>query len=121
MSKTLLFVDDEKQILKAIRRIFLETDYTVYTAESGEEALKILDAAKVDLIVADIRMPVMDGYELLKKIKKKYPSTTRLILSGYAEEKLIVRALQNSIAKYYLFKPWDNKSLVETIEKALGV
>lgn len=121
MSKTLLFVDDEKQILKAIRRLFLGTDYTILTADSGEEALQILNDAKVDLIVVDMRMPVMDGYELLKRVKQKHPTTIRLILSGYAEEKLIVSALQNNLARIYLFKPWDNKKLVRTIEQALEV
>lgn len=120
MGKTLLFVDDEKQILKAIRRLFLETDYCVYTADSGDEALKILDDTKVDLIVADMRMPAMDGYELLKRVKQKHPSTIRLILSGYAEEKLITGALQNNLAKLYLFKPWDNKNLIRTIGQAIG-
>ncbi|MEA4848706.1 MAG: response regulator [Clostridiaceae bacterium] len=119
MSKALLFVDDEKQILKAIRRLFLDTDYTLYTAGSGEEALRILEKAKIDLIVADIRMPVMDGYELLKIVKKKYPSIIRLTLSGYAEEKLVTNALENNLAKLYLFKPWDNKTLISTIQEAL--
>ncbi|MHB1392305.1 MAG: response regulator [Clostridia bacterium] len=121
MSKTLLFVDDEKQILKAIRRLFLETDYKIYTADSGEEALQIMSDTKVDLIVADMRMPVMDGYELLKEVKQKYPATIRLILSGYAEEKLVISALQNNLAKIYLFKPWDNQSLIRTIQQALEV
>lgn len=121
MSKTLLFVDDEKQILKSIRRLLLETDYNIYTAESGEEALQIMRDTKVDLIVADMRMPVMDGYDLLKEVKQKYPTTIRLILSGYAEEKLVISALKNNLVKIYLFKPWDNKSLIRTIEQALEV
>jgi len=119
MSKTLLFVDDEKQILMAIRRLFLDTDYTIYAVSSGEEALRILEEVKVDLIVADMRMPAMDGYELLQRVKQKYPSTVRLILSGYAEEKLIVSALENNLAMLYLFKPWDNKALIGTIEQVL--
>jgi CheY-like chemotaxis protein len=120
MSKTLLFVDDEKQILKAIRRSFLDTDYTIYTANSGEEALIILEKVKIDLIVADMRMPAMDGYELLQSVKQKHPSIIRLILSGYAEEKMIIDALENNLAKMYLFKPWDNKALIKAIGQALG-
>jgi|Wag4MinimDraft_11_1082651.scaffolds.fasta_scaffold00175_4 response regulator RpfG family c-di-GMP phosphodiesterase len=120
MSKTLLFVDDEKQILKAIRRLYLDSDYCVYTADSGEEALKILDNTKVDVIVVDMKMPTMDGYELLKRVKQKYPSTIRLILSGYAEEKLFNDALQNNLAKLYMFKPWDNENFIRTIEQVIG-
>lgn len=121
MEKAILFVDDEKQILKSIRRLFLDSDFTVYTAGSGEEALKLMEDIKIDLIVADMRMPVMDGYELLQKVKQKYPSTVRLILSGYAEEKLIISALKNNMAKIYLFKPWENNRLVRIIEQALEV
>lgn len=121
MSKTLLFVDDEKQILKAVRRLFLDTDYSIYTAESGEEALQVLNDAGADLIVVDMRMPVMNGYELLTRVKQKHPSTIRLILSGYADEKLIIGALQNNLAKIYLFKPWENKRLIRIIEQALSV
>lgn len=121
MSKILLFVDDERQILKAIKRLFLETDYIVYTAEGGAEALEILENTKVDLLVADMRMPMMDGYELLQRVKLKYPETIRLILSGYADEKLILEALRNGLAKFYMFKPWDNKCLIGTLEKALAV
>jgi len=121
MIKILLFVDDERQILKAIKRLFLETDYIIYTAEGGAEALEILDNTKVDLLIADMRMPVMDGYEFLQRVKLKYPDTIRLILSGYADEKLILGALRNGLAKFYMFKPWDNKSLIETLEKTLAV
>ena len=63
----------------------------------------------------------MDGYQLLKEVKQKHPDTIRLILSGYSVEKLLISALQNSLARIYLFKPWDNKRLVRIIEQALEV
>lgn len=88
MSKSILFVDDEKAILNSIRREFFDSPYDVYIANGGREALDILEKNHIDLIVSDMRMPEMDGYELLKRVKLLYPEVTRLILSGFTDEKL---------------------------------
>jgi len=82
MTKSILFVDDEKQILRALKRLFIRSDYETYYAESGEMALQILEDHAIDLLITDIRMPIMDGYELLRKVKEKYPLTLRVALSG---------------------------------------
>ena len=82
MLKKILFVDDEAQILKSIRRLFMDTEYEVITAESGSEALDILANNKIDLIVSDMRMPNMSGYELLREVKRRFPHIVRIILSG---------------------------------------
>ena len=117
MKKNILFVDDEKQILRAVKRFFIQKDFDVFLADSGEEALKILENEDIHLIISDVRMPKMDGFELLKRVKEKYPATLRLILSGYVEENLVLKAIQNGLAKMYLTKPWDNEKLLETIER----
>lgn len=113
--KKLLFVDDEVQILKSFRRVFIDTDYEVITANSGVEALDILEKTSVDLIISDMRMPEIDGYDLLLKVKQLYPKTSRIILSGYSDEKVVFKALRNNIAKVYMFKPWSNDEIVVTI------
>ena len=77
MNKSILFVDDEKPILKAIRRMFIGSEYTVFFAESGEEALDILSKNIIVLIVTDLKMPEMGGYELLSKVMVMYPSIIR--------------------------------------------
>ncbi|NSW92451.1 MAG: HDOD domain-containing protein [Firmicutes bacterium] len=117
MNKNILFVDDEKQILKAIKRLFLGSDYNVFLAESGEQALEVLDKEDISVIITDMRMPNMDGYQLLKKVKEKHPLVFRLILSGYADENIVFKALRENLAKSYLFKPWDNQNLLEVIEQ----
>ena len=119
MSKTILFVDDEKQILKALRRLFMQKDYTCFFAESAEAALETLRNHHIDLIVTDIKMPTMDGYRLLKLVKEKYPTTLRACFSGYSDEGLILKTLEDNLAELYLFKPWDNKKLTTTIENIL--
>lgn len=119
--KRILFVDDEAQILKSLERLFIayDNDYEVLTAESGAEALAILEKQEADLVVSDMRMPGMDGYELLRRIKLLYPEVLRVILSGYSEEQMIVKALQQGVAKMYMLKPWENDQLVKMIEQLL--
>lgn len=121
LKKNLLFVDDERQILKAINRIFIDTTYTLFFAENGEEALQVLDREKIDMIISDMRMPGMDGCQLLSKVKEQHPLVLRLILSGYAQESLVFKAIQNNLAKSYLLKPWDNQKFIETINQIFEV
>lgn len=116
-NKSIIFVDDEKQILKALNRLFMDSGYTVFMAESGEQALDILGRDEIDMIITDMRMPAMDGYQLLKAVKEKYPSVLRLILSGYTDEEIVFRALRQNLAKLYIFKPWDNSELMTAVDK----
>lgn len=119
--KTILFVDDESSVLKALNRAFLEEEYRVLLADSGDRALDIMKEEKIDLIITDMRMPKTDGYRLLKRVKRDHKETIRLILSGYADEKLIFQALQNNLAKMYLLKPWDNNELLDIIQRVFSI
>lgn len=121
MLEKILFVDDEIQILKAFKRLFMDTEYEIFTAQSGEEALKILDSEEVDIIVSDMKMPKMTGYELLSEVKKRFPNIVRIILSGYSDERIVFDALQKNIAKLYILKPWDNYLLIDTLEKVFQI
>lgn len=121
MQKTILFVDDEPQILKALRRSFIDTNYTILTANSGLEALEIIKTNTVDLVISDMRMPQMDGYELLKRIKQYNQDIIRIILSGYTDEKIVYKALLNNLAKSYLFKPWNNDELIQMVHHIFEV
>lgn len=117
MNKKILFVDDEKSILKALSRSFIETDYEIFIANSGAEALEILASEGIGLIVSDMRMPHMDGFELLSEIKKRYPSIIRIILSGHSDESIIFNAIKKSVARLYVFKPWDNDNLTRLVDQ----
>jgi HD-like signal output (HDOD) protein len=122
MGNSILFVDDEPAILKALNRLFREKEeYTIYMAESGQEALSILEQHPVDMIISDMRMPKMSGHELLKVVKEKYPLTMRLILSGYAQEQEVVRSLLDGSSKMYLLKPWDNETLLRIVESIFEI
>ena len=115
--KKILIVDDEVQILKALSRMFLDTDYEIFTADNSMEALKLLETTEINMVISDMRMPEMDGYKLLSMIKDKYPDIIRIILSGYADEKPMFQALLHNVAKLYIFKPWNNDSFLESINK----
>lgn len=115
--KRILIVDDEVQILNAMSRMFLETDYEIATAQNGMEALDLLESKEFDMVISDMRMPLMDGYKLLSIVKEKYPKIIRIILSGYADEKPMFRALLHNIAKLYIFKPWNNTELLNNINR----
>lgn len=119
--KKILFVDDEIQILKSLVRLFFDTEFEIFTAENGEEALDVLAKEQIDLIFTDMRMPIMDGYELLSRVKEIYPKVIRIILSGQAEEKLVFKALQQNIARIYLFKPWNNDAILSIVNQVFEI
>jgi len=119
LGKRILFVDDEKAILRAVDRLFFDCGYEVLTAESGEAGLGVLTAGPVDVVVSDIRMPGMDGHQFLRKVKALYPGTTRLILSGYAEESAILNSVVDGSSNMYLLKPWDGQDLKKKIAQIL--
>ena len=121
MLKRILFVDDETQILRSITRLFMDTEYEVLTAESGADALDLLEVEQVDVIVSDMKMPKMTGYELLSQVKKRFPNIVRIILSGFSDERIVFDALQKNIAKLYILKPWENTVLINTIEKVFQI
>ena len=121
MKKTILFVDDEEQILRSLKRLFFSSSHIVFTAESGAEALEILEREKINLLITDVLMPGMDGYQFLKEVKAQYPQTIRLVLSGYADGHALCKIQQNCLAKLSLLKPWKNQELLRVIENIFGI
>lgn len=121
MRKSILVVDDEKPILKTFQRMFHGSDFDIYTADHGQMALDILSRENIDMIISDMKMPNMNGHELLRRVKATHPDAIRIILSGHAEEKEISRALRDGSCKMYILKPWDTKVLKRMIPQLLSV
>ncbi len=117
MSRKILIVDDEVQLLKVLKKVFMKSDYHIFVAESGNEALELLAVEPIDMIITDLRMPGMDGYELLSVVKRRYPDVIRIVLSGYADEKMIYQLFKNNLTKMCIYKPWDNASLIQNINQ----
>jgi HD-like signal output (HDOD) protein len=117
MLESILIIDDEAQILRLFQRVFMGSPYTVHYRESANEALDFLSRHSVDIIITDVRMPVMDGLELLRIVKEKYPKILRVVLSGYTDMKLVFNALEENLAKTYWIKPWNNDDFMLSIQK----
>jgi HD-like signal output (HDOD) protein/CheY-like chemotaxis protein len=115
----ILFVDDEARILDGIRRSMygMHGEWQMQFANGGAEALKALAADPVDVVVSDMRMPGMDGSELLSGVKRLYPEIVRFVLSGQAEAESIFRATRS--AHRYLSKPCDVVTLKAAIARAM--
>lgn len=116
---TLLFVDDERNILSALRRIFRNDGYLILTAESGAEALKLLEEHDVSVIVSDQRMPNMNGAELLTESKMVAPHAIRILLTGYSDMDDAVKSINDGQIFRYLTKPWDDRELKFAVLQAL--
>lgn len=109
--RTLLVVDDEPNIISALKRLLRRDGYHIVTAHSGAEALQRLTEHDVDVIVSDQRMPGMTGVELLRRAKDLYPHTVRMVLSGYTELQSIIDAVNEGAIYRFLTKPWDDERL----------
>ena len=116
---TLLFVDDEENVLSALKRIFMEENYTILTATSAAVALEILGEQPVQLVITDHRMPGMTGADLLKRIKETWPETIRIMLTGYADVNSIMGAVKDGAVYKFITKPWNDEDLRLTVSLAL--
>lgn len=118
MKTKVLFVDDEPNILDGLRRTLrpYRHEWDMWFAASGAEALELLAQESIHVIVSDMRMPQMDGSQLLDEVKRLYPSMVRIILSGQSEQERILRALPATHT--FLSKPCDANLLREVINKS---
>ncbi|PXW96114.1 PAS domain S-box-containing protein/diguanylate cyclase (GGDEF)-like protein [Sphaerotilus hippei] len=117
-SRTLLLVDDEPHMLAALQRLFRRERYHVLTARDGEQALRLLAASDIDVIISDQRMPGMSGIEFLRQARTLYPDTVRMILSGYTDLQSIIDAVNEGSVFRFLTKPWDDDRLREQVAQA---
>ncbi len=118
----ILCVDDEKNVLRSLQRLFMDEDYQIFTANTGEDGLTILEKEMdIQLILSDYRMPGMDGIEFLKLANEYRPATIRMVLSGYADTASVVAAINDGQIYKFIPKPWNDEELLLTIKKALEV
>jgi response regulator RpfG family c-di-GMP phosphodiesterase len=116
---TILYVDDEENNLFSFKATF-RLKYKVFTALSGDEALQILAARQVHIIISDQRMPEMTGVEFLEKVLVNYPDPIRILLTGYADMTAVVDAVNKGKIFHYVTKPWKEEELDLTINRAYG-
>lgn len=121
MQKRILFVDDEPNILQGLRRMLrsMRHEWDMVFAESASQALELLTQRPFDVVVSDMRMPGMDGAQLLAEVRRRYPQTVRIILSGHSDQEMILRCVGPT--HQYLGKPCDADTLKAAVTRACAL
>lgn len=119
MSNTILLVDDEPAVLSAISRSLRGESYEIVSELSGEVALEQMEEQPFKVVISDERMSRMQGSEFLSIVRKKYPGTVRILLTGHASLDAAMRAVNEGGIYKFLVKPWDDKELKATVREAI--
>ncbi|MDM8517867.1 response regulator [Desulfobacterales bacterium HSG16] len=117
MEKTILIVDDEEDIRDVLEILFVDMGYKVFTAEGGEEALGIFEKDKPYIVLSDIKMPGIDGIELLQKIKEQDPDTEVIMITGHGDMDLAIKSLKYD-ATDFVTKPINDDILEIALKRA---
>ena len=117
---TILLVDDEPKVTDALKRALRREPYVFLTATSGAEAQQLLERQHVDVVVSDEQMPGMSGSEFLSRVRRQFPHTIRIILSGQANLESAVRAINDGEVYRYFLKPCIPAELILTVRQALN-
>ena len=115
----LLLVDDEPNLTSALVRSLDRSQFEIFTADSAQKGLMIMAGNEIDVVVSDERMPGMTGSQFLTEVRKKWPNTIRMILSGQADLEAAVRAINEGEVYRFLLKPCHPKELQATILQGL--
>jgi len=106
MTTSVLFVDDQQDILDILERVFADEAYELHFATSAQAALDLLDTTPVDVIVTDLMMPQMSGLELLRIVRGRHPRIVRVVLSGFSQVGTILEAINSGEVFRFITKPW---------------
>ena len=119
--RRILFVDDEPNVLEGLRRMLrpMRHEWDMEFTGGGQQALDLLAQRPFDVVVSDMRMPGMDGAELLSRTQKQFPRTVRIVLSGHSDREMILRSL--GATHQYLAKPCDAEILKNTVTRACAL
>lgn len=116
----ILLVDDEINILNALRRVLQPYRYTIHVAENPIEGLACLENCPIDLVISDYRMPQMNGLDFLSQIKESSPQTIKILLSGYSDAQINQEVMDQAGILKCFWKPWNNSELIACIQNALS-
>ncbi len=120
INATILLVDDEPNVTDALKRALRREPYEILTAISGAAALELLERHHVDVVISDEQMPGMSGSVLLSAVRKQFPHTIRMILSGQASLEAAVRAINEGEVYRFFLKPCNPTDLAFTVQQALA-
>ena len=115
-SITVLVVDDELMMRKLVEKILTRAGFQVVLAGDGEEALQVLSARRIDIIISDIKMPRLNGFDLLRKVKQSYPNIAVVIMTAYGDTYSVKDALLLG-ADEYITKPFQSQEIALVVER----
>ncbi len=116
--RIILVVDDEEATREALARVLDSAGYTVHTASSGKEALRLADEQPIQLVISDYHMPDMTGIELFMLLRERHPNICRIMVTGQADKDVVVRSINDGEVYRFIQKPWDNSVLRVTVHFA---
>lgn len=116
----ILYVDDEPQNLVALRYV-LGDEFTVLTANTGAEAVEILERENISVLLCDQRMPGMTGVEVCRRVRETRPEVVRIIVTAYADLQAAVDAINEGQVARYVTKPWRNQELIELLRASIDL
>lgn len=109
---SVLCVDDEPQVLKALRRVFTGSKYRFFPASCARDGIFLLEQESIDVVISDMRMPEIDGAEFLADVADRFPECGRMLLTGYSDLESTIKAVNAGKIDHYLQKPWNNEELL---------
>src|SRR5262245_33395050 len=115
-SPLVLYADDDRS-----NRVVFEHslhEFRIKTVADAKSALDILAAEEVAVLVSDIRMPEIDGLELLRIAKERYPQTIRMVITAFSDVDPILKAINEGLVARYIVKPWDRDELIQVLRWA---
>ena len=118
--KTIMVVDDEPLTVKVVKDLFESEGYKVITASGGKDAIKILKKSKADLILLDIMMPGMDGWDVCEKIKADKNTEKIPIIFLTAKDDTVSKSMGSLASSDYVTKPFDNKDLIQRVKRVIS-
>lgn len=120
-TNNVLFVDDEEQVLHAIKSELLQSEFKVFLAQSGDLGLKVLEDENIDVVVSDTLMPEMNGIEFLRYVKDEFPGVHRVIISDEDDQATVNSIISRGYATSFLPKPWEKEALRKRIDNILEI
>ncbi len=117
--ETLIFVDDEPEILDILLDIFRSEDFSILTAETGEKAVKLLQTSQVHLILCDLKLPDASGLEVIQTAKAFHPDVKAILTTGYFDPSEAMVENQEELIDRVIFKPWDIAALRREVKNLL--
>jgi len=120
MTETILFVDDEENILNSVVRTFVDSDFTILTAPDAAQALDLLKNRTIAVLVTDNMMPGMSGMDLLELTRTVSPDTVKIMMTAYTDLPTVIEAINRVEVFRFIVKPWDNQQLLTTVSEGVN-